>query len=133
MEIWLERAQDPIFPPYPTRCDKNFTYIIFYMMSDILSMRLKSAIAVFVFGQLDPIFLCVAAKRARRTRLRYDLALYLFKGVLHFLPKISMFCALFQNNQYLFKKKITHAWYKKLFKELKNGIEVSVGRAVFKL
>ena len=33
------------------------------MMSDILSMlnRFKSTIAVFVFRQLDPIFLCMAA------------------------------------------------------------------------
>ena len=29
-----------------------------------------------------------------------------FKGVLHLLPKISMFCALSQNNQQLFEKKI---------------------------
>ena len=27
-----------------------------------------------------------------------------FKGVLHLLPKISMFCALSQNNQELFEK-----------------------------
>ena len=27
-----------------------------------------------------------------------------FKGVLYLLPKISMFCALSQNNQYLFEK-----------------------------
>ena len=53
------------------------------------------------------------------------------KGVLHLLPKICMFCALSQNNQQLFEKK--YASYKKLFKELKNGIEISVGQAVFKL
>ena len=29
---------------------------------------------------------------------------WLFKGVLHLLPKISMFCALSQNNQQLFEK-----------------------------
>ena len=38
------------------------------------------------------------------------------KGVLHLLPKIIMFCALSQNNQQLFEKK--------LFKELKNGIAI---------
>ena len=50
--------------------------------------------------------------------------LFSFKGVLHLLPKISMFCALSQNNQHLLEK-----W----FKELKNGIEILVGQAVFKL
>ena len=55
-----------------------------------------------------------------------------FKGVLHLLPKISMFCALSQNNQQLFYK-INYASYMKLFKDLKNGIEISVGQAVFKL
>ena len=53
------------------------------------------------------------------------------KGVLHLLPKISMFCALSQNNQQRFDK--TYASYTKLFKELKNGIEILVGQAVFKL
>ena len=32
----------------------------------------------------------------------------IFKGVLHLLPKISMFCALSQNNQQLFEKWIMH-------------------------
>ena len=54
------------------------------------------------------------------------------KGVLHLLPKISMFCALSQNNQQLFEK-INYASYKKLFKELKNSIKILVGQAVFKL
>ena len=44
------------------------------------------------------------------------------KGVLHLLLKISMFCALSENNQQLWK--IDYASYKKLFKELKNGIEI---------
>ena len=44
----------------------KFTYIILYMLSDVLSMlkRLKSAIAVFVFEQLGLIFLCVSAIHA---------------------------------------------------------------------
>ena len=54
------------------------------------------------------------------------------KGVLYLLPKISMFCALSQNKQQLFEK-IKYASYKKLFKELKNGFEILVGQAVFKL
>ena len=32
------------------------------------------------------------------------LSMFIFKGVLHLLPKISMFCALSQNNQQLFEK-----------------------------
>ena len=46
-----------------------------------------------------------------------------------------MFCDLSQNNQHLFffKKKIAYALYSKSFKELKNGIEMLVGQAVFKL
>ena len=56
----------------------------------------------------------------------------LLKGVLHLLPKISMFCALSKNNQQLFEK-INYASYKKLFMELKNAIEILVGQAVFKL
>ena len=55
----------------------------------------------------------------------------LIKGILHLLPKISMLCALSQNNQQLFEK-LNYASYKKLFKELKNGIEILVGQAVFK-
>ena len=43
------------------------------------------------------------------------------KEILHLLPKISMFCALSQDNQQLFWK-IDYASYKKLFKEHKNGI-----------
>ena len=56
----------------------------------------------------------------------------MLKGVLHLLPKISMFCVLSQNNQHLFEKLIS-ASYSKLSKELKNGIEILVGQAVFKL
>ena len=55
-----------------------------------------------------------------------------FKGVLHLLPKISMFYALSQNNQRLFEKK-KFASYQKMFKELKNCIEILVGQAIFKL
>ena len=50
------------------------------MLSNILRMlkRLKAAIAVFVFEQLDPIFLCVAAVNARRTNLKdYVMTFYL--------------------------------------------------------
>ena len=54
------------------------------------------------------------------------------KGVLHLLQKIGMFCALSENNQLLEEKK-SYASYKKLFKELKNGIEILVGQAVLKL
>ena len=45
------------------RYDKYFCDIIFHMLSDILSMlkRLRAAIRVFVFKQLDHSFLCVAA------------------------------------------------------------------------
>ena len=41
-------------PPYPTRYD-NTSPTLLYILSDILSMlkRLKAAIAVFVFGQLQ--------------------------------------------------------------------------------
>ena len=49
---------------------------------------------------------------------------------MHLRPKISMFCVLSQNNQQLFWK-INYASYKKLFKELKNGIQILVGQAVF--
>ena len=42
--------------------------------------------------------------------------------ILVVLSKITMFCALSQNNQHLFKKMI-NAPYRKLSKELKNGIE----------
>ena len=45
------------------------------------------------------------------------------QGVLHLLPKISMFCALSQNNKQLLEKK--------LLKVLKNGIEILVSQAVF--
>ena len=54
------------------------------------------------------------------------------KGVLHLLPKISMFCALFQNNQHILEI-ISYASYSELFKELKNGIEIILGQAVCKL
>ena len=53
----------------------------------------------------------------------------MIKGVLHLLPKISMFCALSQNYQQLFEK-IKYASYKQMFKELKNGIEILVCQAV---
>ena len=43
-----------------------------------------------------------------------------------------MFCVLSQNIN-TFSKKKTRASYSKLFKELKNGIEILVGQAVFKL
>ena len=46
--------------------------------------------------------------------------------VLHLLPKIKMFYVLFQIYQHL-------APYSKLFKELKNDIEILVDQAVFKI
>ena len=56
------------------------------------------------------------------------------KGVLHLLPNITIFCDLSQNNQHLKKKKKKKAYasYGKLFMEVKNGIEILVGLAVFK-
>ena len=45
--------------------------------------------------------------------------------------KIRMFCALSQNNQNLFEKK--YASYEKLFKELKNSVEILVGQAILTL
>ena len=58
--------------------------------------------------------------------------LKIIKGVLHLLPKISMFCALSQSNQQLFWK-INYASCKRLFKGLKNGIDILVGQVIFKL
>ena len=52
------------------------------------------------------------------------------KGVLHILQKFGMFSALSQNNQHLLEKNM-YASYKKIFKKLKNGIEILVGQAVF--
>ena len=43
-----------------------------------------------------------------------------------------MFCVLSQNNQQLYEKLIDVS-YKKWFKELKNGLEILVGQAVFRL
>ena len=43
-----------------------------------------------------------------------------------------MFCALSQNYQHRLEKMI-YAFYNKLPKKLKNGIEILVGQAVFKL
>ena len=55
---------------------------------------------------------------------------------MHLLPpkssKISMFCALSQNYQHLFEKKI-YASYSKLSKEIKNSIKIKVGQAVLEL
>ena len=48
----------------------------------------------------------------------YDILKDSLKVVRHRLPKISMFCALFQNNQHLKKKT------NKQINKLKNGIEV---------
>ena len=45
--------------------------------------------------------------RSSRTWVHFQQR-YLFKGVLHLLPKISMFCALSQNSQQLFEKKSVH-------------------------
>ena len=59
--------------PNPTRFDKYVSDIIFYMVSEILSMlkmlKAKAAIEVFVFGQFDNIFFffCMAAIYARLT------------------------------------------------------------------
>ena len=62
--------------------------------------------------------------------------LTVIKWVLHHLPKISMFCALSQNEQQPFEKK-NYPFYKKkrkkMFKEVKNGIEILVGQVSFKL
>ena len=55
------------------------------------------------------------------------------KRVLHLLPKISMFCALYFKIINNFLWKIDNASYKKLSKELKNGIGILVGQAVIKL
>ena len=40
-----------------------------------------------------------------------------------------MFCALSKTNQQLFEK-INNASYKKMFKKLKNGIEILVGQTI---
>ena len=58
--------------------------------------------------------------------------LSLIKGELHPLPKIFMFCALFQNYQPFFEK-IIYAPYSKLSKELKNSIKIVPGQAVLEL
>ena len=63
------------FPPDPicsltiTEEAKYLSNIILYKLSDIHSLlkRLSDAIAVFVLGQLDPIFLCMVAIHARCT------------------------------------------------------------------
>ena len=54
------------------------------------------------------------------------------KDLLWLKLKISMFCVLSQNYQHFFFN-IMYASYSKLFKELKNGIEIVVGQAAFKL
>ena len=70
---------------------------------------------------------------SQQTTLLFEL-FYSVNGVLHLLPKITMFCTLSQNSQQSTTFwKIDNASYKKLFKELKNGIEILVGQAVFKL
>ena len=58
-------------PPYPTMYENTFPTFL-YMLIDILSMlkRLKAAIGVFVFGQFDSNFLCVAVIHATRTILK---------------------------------------------------------------
>ena len=63
------------YPPYLKRYDTYFSDI---MLNDILSMlkRLKTDIAVFVFGQLDPIFLCVAAIHALKDYNDFPLCLF---------------------------------------------------------
>ena len=43
-------------------------------------------------------------QEAYKIWLMNDSVLKTLKGVLHLLPKISMFCALSQNNQQLFEK-----------------------------
>ena len=53
------------------------------------------------------------------------------KGVLHLLPKIIMFCLNLKLSKDFWK--MIYASYSKLFKELKNGIEILVGQAVLKL
>ena len=80
------------FPTHHIRRGITNTSPSLYMMSDILSVlkRLKSAIVVFVFGQLDPIFLCVGGNTCATyelKRLRNDFALYPFKTSLVETPK----------------------------------------------
>ena len=58
---------------------------------------------------------------------------YRIKGVLHLLPKISMFCALSQNYQHLFEIKKKYASYSELYKEVKNSIKSNVGQVVLEL
>ena len=55
------------------------------------------------------------------------------KGALHPKPKISMFCALYLKIINTFFEKNNICIYSKLSKELKNGIEISVGQSVFKI
>ena len=57
----------------------------------------------------------------------YDISV---KGGLHLLPKIRMFVALFKIINNLIKKN-KYASYRKLSKELLNGIKILVGQAVF--
>ena len=52
-----------------------------------------------------------------------------FKGVLHLLPKITMFCALSQNNQHLLENNIIMH----LMENCSRDSKISVGQAVFKL
>ena len=67
-------ALDPILPT-----QQIFHLYILYMMSDILTMfkKLKSTIAVFVLGQLDPIFLCMLAIHAWRTNWKDYVMIFL--------------------------------------------------------
>ena len=53
-------------------------------------------------------FFFLRAKHDQGTQLHFHGTIRYFKGVLHLLPKISMFCALSQNYQQLFEKWIIH-------------------------
>ena len=50
-----------------------------------------------LFDKVSPTLLSLISETEFNTRI-------MFKGVLHLLPKISMFCALSQNNQKLVEK-----------------------------
>ena len=54
------------------------------------------------------------------------------KGKLHPKPKLSMFCALFQNYQHFFWKIIWSSW-SKFSGKLKNGIKITLGPTILEL
>ena len=77
---WFPSSRRILFAPYHIRLgmEKNLSYIILYMLSNIILKMLKrldDAIAVFVFGQFDPIFLRNTWATYDLKRLRDDLPL----------------------------------------------------------